>query len=456
MARLFTDFVHSLTYDDIPQQTRYFVRRCLLDLIGVAAAGTSTPLSGIIREHTVDHFGAGRKSARILFDSRLVSPVGAALANATTIDSMDAHDGQKLTKGHVGCGVLPALLAFSQAENAMDEREFLTALLIGYELGSRAGIALHRTVSDYHTSGAWIAIACAAIGARRLGLDSSQSREAIGIAEYHGPRSQMMRAIDAPTMVKDGSGWGSMAGVSAAYLAAQGYTGAPALTVEHGDVADLWSDLGERWYTDEQYFKPYPVCRWAQPAVEASLTLCRQHGLGAEMIDHLEVTTFHEGKRLATAFPENTEQAQYSLPYPTAAVIVFGKLGPEQICGNALRDAEVRRLAGSMLLHEDEAYNREFPARRIARVKIHTKSGEVFESASTEARGDPESHLADSEIRDKFHSFAAPMIGAARAKKIETAIDNLGSGDSLEPFFELLMAPLPETLSYDQAETDAA
>ena len=29
----------------------------------------------------------------------------------------------------------------------------------------------------------------------------------LGIAEYHGPRSQMMRCIDHPTMLKDGAGW---------------------------------------------------------------------------------------------------------------------------------------------------------------------------------------------------------------------------------------------------------
>ena len=55
----------------------------------------------------------------------------------------------------------------------------------------------------------------------------------MGIAEYHGPRSQMMRCIDYPTMLKDGSGFGAMAGVSAAFLAKDGFTGAPALTIEN-------------------------------------------------------------------------------------------------------------------------------------------------------------------------------------------------------------------------------
>ncbi|MFT5658815.1 MAG: 2-methylcitrate dehydratase PrpD [Gammaproteobacteria bacterium] len=438
MTLALTEFSHRLKFDDIPDETLYFVKRCLLDLIGVAAAGSATPLSSIIREHAANHFGAGQKSAQLLFDARRVSPVGAALANATTIDSMDAHDGLKPVKGHIGCGVFPALLAFTQAENKMDEKEFLTQLLIGYELGARAGLALHRTACDYHTSGAWVTIACAAMGARALGLSVQQTREAIGIAEYHGPRSQMMRAIDAPTMVKDGSGWGAMVGVSAAYLAESGYTGAPALTVEADDVADIWADLGQRWYINEQYFKAYPVCRWAQPAVEATLTLCREHSLTADMIETIEVITFHEGKRLATALPETTEQAQYSLPYPVAAALVYGELGPDQVSQSALSNPEVQRLASSMMLLEDDAYNAVFPERRIARVVINTKSGSRFESAATEARGDPEAHLSDAEIRQKFHRFSHPVIGSSKAGEIETAIDNLGGGNQLDHLIKLI------------------
>ena len=48
-------------------------------------------------------------------------------------------------------------------------------------------------------------------------------RHALGIAEYHGPRSQMMREIDNPTMLHDGSGMGALVGVNAALLA----SGAP-------------------------------------------------------------------------------------------------------------------------------------------------------------------------------------------------------------------------------------
>ena len=436
------DFVLDLTYADIPPDAVRFAKRCVLDLVGVAAGGSCTDLSRIIRQHACESFAAGARPSSLLFDGRFVSPVGAALANAMTIDSLDAHDGHKLTKGHVGCGVLPALLAYTEAEGQADPEEFLTSLIIGYEIGTRAGIALHRTASDYHTSGAWISIACATLGARALKLDVGKTREAVGIAEYHGPRSQMMRCIDHPTMVKDGSGWGAMAGVSAAYLAAAGFTGAPAVTIENAELSDVWGDLGQNWRIFEQYFKLYPVCRWAQPSVEAVMSLQRAQKLDADDINHVEIETFHEGKRLHTPRPSSTEEAQYSLPFPTAAALVHGRLGPGEISGRALSDPRVLRLSDSMILTENDVYNSAFPARRFAHATISMKDGRRYVSGATEALGDPESHLSEDIIRSKYLDLAGPVLGLDQCRRIESAIMDFSD---LAAFLKLINAPAAPT-----------
>ena len=90
--------------------------------------------------------GAGAGGARILLDGRRASPAGAAFAGASTIDAFDAHDGHPLTKGHAGVAVLPALLAVADAEGGGDGRDLLAALVLGYEIAIRAGIALHASV----------------------------------------------------------------------------------------------------------------------------------------------------------------------------------------------------------------------------------------------------------------------------------------------------------------------
>jgi len=431
MATPFNDFVHDLKFTDLPPEVVTYARRWLLDLIGVAAGGSTTDLSRIIRDHAAAQFGAGHRRAHMLFDGRIVSPAGAALAGGMTIDALDGHDGHKLTKGHVGCGVLPAALALAEAEEQLSGEDFLTTLVIGYEIGTRAGIALHRTACDYHTSGAWIAVTCAGLGARTLGLDRARTREAIGIAEYHGPRSQMMRCIDHPTMLKDGSGWGAMTGVSATYLAADGFTGAPAITVEGDDVADLWGDLGSNWRIFEQYFKAYPVCRWAQPPVQAVMDLRAEHGLESEDVERIEVVTFHQSLRLATRRPTTTEQAQYSTAFPVASAMVRGRVGAAEVAPEAFSDPEILRLADSMVVSESDNYNAAFPARRIAHVTLVLKDGRQLTSPPTEARFDPEHPVDDAVVHEKFHALAEPSIGAPNALAIEQVVAKMGAGSGL-------------------------
>lgn len=442
MSHAFVDFLHSADADSIPEEMLGLGRKWLLDLLGVAAGATETAMSRIIRDHAAEHFAPGQRKVAMLFDGRLVSPGGAALAGGVTIDALDAHDGHKLTKGHVGCGVLPALLSFTEAEQLTDDRSFLASLVVGYEIGTRAGIALHRTACDYHTSGAWIAIAAAALGARTMKLDTTRTREAIGIAEYHGPRSQMMRVIDNPTMVKDGSGWGAMAGVSAAYLAAEGFTGAPALTVEGDDVTDLWDDLGRTWRIAEQYYKHYPICRWAQPSVQAVLDLRQAHNLRSEDVERIEITTFHQSKRLAKRVPATTEEAQYSTAYPTAVAMVRGRVSPDDVMEKSFNDPEIRRLAKGMTVVESDTYNAAFPAHRISNVTLTLKNGQELSSGDTQALGDPENPVTEDEVKAKFHAYARPILGCNRAHALERAVGRLGRGEGLGALKELIFAPI--------------
>ena len=420
-------FIHRLTFEDLPEVVVSQAKRCLLDLVGVAAAGRRTDLSRIVNAFAVQQLGASAGAARLIFDGRRASPTGAAYAGASTIDAFDAHDGHKLTKGHAGVALLPALLAVLDSTGRWDGREFLTSLVLGYEIATRAGIALHASVSDYHTSGAWNALGCAAVAARALGLDDARTRHALGIAEYHGPRSQMMRCIDHPTMIKDGSGWGALAGVSAAYLAGEGFTGAPAVLLDE-DPEETWGDLGRRWTILEQYFKPYPVCRWAQPAVEAAASLL-DAGLSAARIRRIEIRTFGYGVRLGTRPPVTTEEAQYALGFPVAALLVRGRLGEDEITAGGLADPEIRALASRIRVVEDEAFSARFPAERIALAEITLDDGSVRTSAPMPARGDPEAPLTDGEILQKFRTLTG-RLPAARRAAIEDAILNL---DRAEP-----------------------
>ena len=436
------DFIHDLTWAEIPQPVIEQARHCALDLLGVAAGGLQTELSRIVHNFAARQMASSETGARILFDGRRVSPAGAAYAGASTIDAIDAHDGHALTKGHAGVAVLPALLALADSGHRLTGREFLTCLVLGYEIATRAGIALHSSAADYHTSGAWNALGCAAIAARLLALDRSATRHALGIAEYHGPRSQMMRVIDHPTMLKDGSGWGAFAGVCAAFLASDGFTGAPAITFEGAQQAPLWEDLGQRWRILEQYFKPYPICRWAQPAVDAARALLAHYAFDYRSIASIRVATFAAAVRLGTRPPATTEEAQYAMGFPLAAFLVHQRLGADQVIGHALHDPKVLAMLPRIVLEEDTGMTLRFPAERIATVTITLADGQTLVSAPTMASGDALTPFSDGEMAAKFHMFAS-CLPARRRKAIEKAVAALGGADDALPeFLDLVLGNL--------------
>ncbi|TDR52984.1 MmgE/PrpD family protein [Halomonas ventosae] len=217
------DWIHGTDLAAFDRALLTQAKRCVLDLAGVAAGATRTELAGHARRFVVTQHGGDRP---LLLAAGRSSPTGVALHGAWLIDALDAHDGQVLTKGHAGVALLPGLLALPEVE-ALSGRDFLALLALGYEVATRAGIALHATSPDYHTSGAWNALGVAAVAGRLMGLDTNRLHHALGIAEFYGPRCQMMRCIDHPAMLKDGSGWGAMTGLSAALLARDGFTGAP-------------------------------------------------------------------------------------------------------------------------------------------------------------------------------------------------------------------------------------
>ncbi|MEO1364834.1 MAG: MmgE/PrpD family protein, partial [Pseudomonadota bacterium] len=189
-----------MTFDDIaaftlgplsvPDSARDMAATLLIDTLGVAAGAVDLAPARIARDHAARFLAAPAEgdAATLLFDGRRASLAGAAFAAATQIDNLDAHDGYNPTKGHIGCAVVPALCAFAEHMPQLTARDALTALTMSYEVAARAGIALHATADDYHTSGAWNALGVAALGCRLRRHSPDRLRQALGIAEYHGPR----------------------------------------------------------------------------------------------------------------------------------------------------------------------------------------------------------------------------------------------------------------------------
>ena len=420
MSIPFERFSTDLQCEDLPQALLAVLRRSFTDTMGVAAVASRTEMADIARRGAVSLFGAGSAGgARMLMDGRAVSPAGAAMAGAFTIDAVDAHDSTSPCKGHAGSAVFPAILAMAEvSQTALTGAELATSLAIGYEISCRAGLAQHATCADYHTSGAWTAVGVAVMAGRMLGCDAETLRHAAGIGEYHGPRSQMMRCIAHPTMVRDGVGWGAPSGVTAAYLAREGFTGAPALTCEQAPA--FWEDLGQAWRTvEDTSYKPYPCCRWAHPSIDAVAHLATTHTLSPDDIEAVEIKTFHNATRLAGHAPPTPCELAKGIAFPVATMIVRGQIGVPELTADTLTDPTIQAISNRITLIDDPHLTEISQGKRWAQVTIVTKDGRRLEDAPRTPRGDTDLPLSDSDISEKFHLFADPVLGEARATELE-------------------------------------
>ena len=154
--------------------------------------------------------------------------------------------------------------------------------------------------------------------------------------------------------------------------------------------------------------------------------------------------TFTEASRLHVAAPRASDEAQYSLPFPLAACLVRGRLGPEEIDGAALADERILRLSRATELIDDPRYAALFPAERWAEVEISLHDGTVLRSRPAVARGSAENPLADEEVREKFHTLMRAGGVGGRADEIAAMVAGLEEQRSLAPLLRLACAA-PET-----------
>ena len=409
------EYIKNTSWDEtLPDDVKKQVVKCAIDLFGAVIAGTMTLTSDIMCKIACRYYPG--TDASIILKGRKASLPGVAMANGFTVNALDVDDGHRLVKGHPGAVVFPAVLAAGEFKD-ITIKEFLTALVIGYEVAIRSGLALHSHYNFYHGSGSWGALGAAAGVSRIMGLDAKKAVHALGIAEYHAPLTPVMRPVAYPSMNKDGIGWGTMTGMMAVLMADEGFTGKPSL-LDLSQFGYLTQNLGNEHEIMNIYFKPYTCCRWAHPAISAVIHLRNKYSLTPDMIKKIDISTFAAAASLSEKMPENTEEAQYSLLYPVAAALIEGEFGPGQVLGELFGVPDIKVLMNKSVIRIDKRFDSEFPAKRLCEVLITTKDDKVFSSGVFSSAGEPDDPVGLDWIIAKFKWLVKDVIDSKRADDI--------------------------------------
>lgn len=432
-----TDFILKTDWLDLPEEIRHQSKRCLLDSLGALIAGHQTPVGDLMASFTRDQFPGNQ--ATILVKGGKLSASGATLVNGFAGNALDIDDGYRDIKGHPGACLLPVALASGEVSGNVTGKQFLTSLVIGYEVGIRAGLIRHATYDTYHASGSWGAIAGAAVAGKLMGLSKDKLTHAMGAAEYHAPIAPMMKCIDLPGMGKDSIGWGCLVAMMSAMMADRGFTGInPIFDDCPLNKRGEWiTSLGKSWEIMNLYFKPYSACRWAQPGIDGALKILSEHAIAPKDIEKIRVFTFKESAALSQDYPDNTEQAQYNIPFPIAAAILDGEIGPAQTLLPRLFDSDIRQLMDKITIITQERFQKKFPQRAESEVEITTRDGQTFLSGEMSARWDAHSAPSDRELEVKFLWLTSPVLGKTSASALKDMIMNFDREKGLDNLFDL-------------------
>lgn len=418
-------FASATGFDAVPADVRGRCKVIFADLLAVIAAGMQEPeMKSLVAAH-VPGVAAGRSA--VLGSGRRCNPLDAALLNATAGVWLELDEGNFNTNGHPGIHVIPAALAHAQ-ENRLSGRDFLTAAALGYEICGRIGGAYDmKTIVQPH--GTYGVIGAAVAVGKLCGFDQAQMRTAINIAASTpmGGNRQTMR--DGATVRNYYAGHGNFTGQMAVRLVKAGFTGpvdAPSVTfgqllADNFQPEKVTAGLGKNWTLTQGYIKLYPSGRYVHSAIDAVLDALSQvpgQRLDPAAVERVNIRSYKMVAFLGEKNPRNLFGTRFSVPFSVATIIAHGRADLDVFGAEAFADSAVMQLAGRVNVVEVPEFTAAFHARQPVELEIVCRDGRIFRGRCEITRGEPENPHAPGAIERKFDQLAAPVWGAANARRI--------------------------------------
>jgi 2-methylcitrate dehydratase PrpD len=418
-------FAAALSLEQVPEHVVQRAGDLFLDWVGSVLAGKgSRPVEAIARFAAT--MGPARGGSEILIHRACSSPLFAAMVNAAAAHVAEQDDVHNGAVFHPAAVVFPVVLALAQ-DLGRSGAELMAAAISGYEVGIRVGEFLGRShYKTFHTTGTAGTLAAAAAAGRLLNLSPRQMLHALGSAgtQAAGLWEFLRDAADSKQLH---TAHAAAAGLTAAYLAEDGFTGASRiLTGAQGMAVGMSTDyaaarlvqgLGMRWALAETSFKFHASCRHTHPAADALQQVLRRHGIAAVDVESV-IAHVHQGAIDVlgpVTLPQTVHQAKFSMGTVLGLIAVHGRAGLAEFDGH-YRDVAVREFRDKVKMELDPEVDSAYPKRWIGKITVRTRDGRCLEGRVDDPKGDPGNTLTRRELEDKVIELAAYRSGATRAE----------------------------------------
>ncbi|MCC6534310.1 MAG: MmgE/PrpD family protein [Burkholderiales bacterium] len=439
-----------LSLEEIPGEVRKRAKLLLLDAVGAAFASTRFDFA---RKALAALGAMGDGKSTVIGMSAALGLRDAALLNGILTHGLDYDDTYLPGSVHLTASCMPAVLAMAE-QRASSGREALVACVVGLETGARLGLAGRGGFlrSGFQATGLLGTFSAALIAGRLLGLGLAQLEMAQGLA-LSLASGNMQPVLEGVWAKRLHPGWAASSGITAAFLASEGYTG-PAQTYEGrfglfpsfvrerpaaSDLLAVTRELGVRWSFPEASIKLFPACHQSHAAMNAALWLHRVETFGVDDIATIHALVPEVAVPLicepaaAKRRPGSSYAAQFSLPYALACCLARGRFGLAELEDGSYTDAGLLELADKVTYAVDP--NATFPKSRSGEVVLRMKNGS---SISRREEIWPEQAASQDEVVEKFTRNADLVIASDRAKRIREMILNLDEVPDIRALVEQL------------------
>lgn len=393
---------------DAPAQVRDRVVDLVADTVAVAALGGGRPeLRRLADVHATEPEG----EAAVPGSPRGWTATTAALLAGAAVAADQLQDGHRPARGHPASHAATAALVLGAEVDAPGE-VVLSAVLAGYEVGTRLGRAMGGTPVGVHDIGTWGEVA-AAVAAVHLLVpgDAEAHARAVGLASAAVLVTDATTVFDGFTGSHAFLGASVQTGLSLGRAAASGLAPAPGAPGRHlGAVAAAGWDASagapgagpDGWTTWEVlggYVKSHPTCAHLHGVNDAVADLVAA-GVAAADVERV-VVRCASGAAQFDRVAGGELAARFSVPTSVAVALVAGRLDESALTDEVVCDAAVLDLAGRVEVVHDADLDRLAAHGRPADVEVVLADGTSRTASSRVPRGDAGDPLSRDQLRDK-------------------------------------------------------
>ncbi len=429
LAGHLAEYIVQLRLEALPEAVIDHATHLLLDLLGVALAGTDT-LEAVAAARAVKLLSPGGGLCTLWGTNFKASATGAVLYNGVVAHARELDDFGGVD--HTGAVVVPVIFAVAEAFPTLSGKKALEAMVVGYEVGRRVldsagGYRPHNHSDGYHSTGTCGSFAAAAAAAKAMGLSKEETVWALGLAGSFTGGSWAF-SKDGAMSKRFNVGRAAETGLVAACLAQSGFTGpAHIFEAEWGGFLGTYARKEPRpealtcslplgYGILRSGIKPYAACRDIHSSLDVVLDAKDRYYLTPADIASIEVRCTPEMMQMigATDYPTTRIEAQLNLPYCIAVALVTGRAFIDEFEAPRLHDPLVKKLASLVHLIESP----ELSCDSEPYLTLTTIAGKIITGHVDFAVGAAENPLPLDRIIRKFETLATRVLPIEKVREL--------------------------------------